>query len=187
MLLEGTDHDECIHMVMRRKKDVCELSNVHATFCAVLHPERLHYPTDESFEIFFRHWFSTVHFKSMQKHLQMELDRRVKSQGFISSVVSQVKGAMVANVDSSLQANVWCNYFKRRCVPQFTDYFVCRTADVNVGPLADPCWITFIGVPNGGSAWRAPPWELSPINVAALLDEVDAHGGIASLIAGTTF
>lgn len=186
MLLEGTDHDECTVMVMRRKKDVCELSNVHATFCAVLHPDRLHYPTDESFEIFFRHWFSTVHFQFMQTQLQIELHRRAKSQGFISSVVSQVKGAILANVDSSLQASVWCNYFKRRCAPQFTDYFVCRTAEINVGPRVDPCWITFIGVPNGGSAWHAPPWEVSPINVAALLDEVDAHGGLASLIAGTT-
>lgn len=142
-------------------------------------------PSDSSFEVFFQHWFAREHFPKMQIHLQQELQRRAKNQGFLFGLASQVKGAIMANTDRSLQADIWCDYFKRHSPPQFADYLVCRTATMNIGAVAHPCWVTFFGFPGSHASWLLPPWASPYVDCNLLLDELDGRGGIAALLAHT--
>jgi len=145
----------------------------------------LNLPSDSSFEVFFQHWFAREHFPTMQMHLQQELQRRANKQGFLFGLASQVKGAIMANTDCSLQADIWCDYFRRHSPPQFSDYLVCRTATMNIGSVAHPCWVTFFGFPGEHASWLLPPWVSPYVDCNLLLDEVDGRGGIAALLAHT--
>lgn len=145
----------------------------------------LNLPSDSSFEVFFQHWFAREHFPTMQMHLQQELQRRANKQGFLFGLAAQVKGAIIANTDRSLQADIWCDYFKRHSPPQFADYLVCRTATMNIGAVAHPCWVTFFGFPGSHASWLLPPWASPYVDCNLLLDELDGRGGIAALLAHT--
>lgn len=145
----------------------------------------LNLPSDSSFEIFFQHWFAKQHFPTMQMNLQQELQRRANNQGFFFGFAAQVKGAIIANTDCSLQADIWCDYFRRHSPPQFVDYVLFRTATMNIGTVAHPCWVTFYGFPSEHASWLLPPWVSPYVDCNLLLDEVDDRGGMAALFAHT--
>eukprot|EP00401_Gymnodinium_catenatum_P017566 CAMPEP_0117538956 /NCGR_PEP_ID=MMETSP0784-20121206/42742_1 /TAXON_ID=39447 /ORGANISM="" /LENGTH=280 /DNA_ID=CAMNT_0005335579 /DNA_START=135 /DNA_END=977 /DNA_ORIENTATION=+ len=142
----------------------------------------VHLPTDESFHTFFREWFQQAHFPGFSQDMKRELQHRARSKGILSSLASQVRGWVMDNTNANLQVDVWYCYFAKHAPPRFSNYCVCRTASVNLGSEARPCWVTFFGVPAAHDTWVAPPWGVGAIDYGSLLDELDSRGGEAALL-----
>eukprot|EP00747_Dinoflagellata_sp_TGD_P212183 gnl/TRDRNA2_/TRDRNA2_85304_c0_seq2.p1 gnl/TRDRNA2_/TRDRNA2_85304_c0~~gnl/TRDRNA2_/TRDRNA2_85304_c0_seq2.p1 ORF type:complete len:272 (-),score=48.69 gnl/TRDRNA2_/TRDRNA2_85304_c0_seq2:49-810(-) len=142
-------------------------------------------PSDRSFEVFFSQWFRTDHFPSFSKLLQKELNRRARTEGFLSGLASQVKGWAMANADERMQADVWYMYVMRNSPTRYGNYLCFRTASVNLGSKAVPCNVTWFGLPDASENWVLPPWGPSSqdVDCQSLLTEVDDQGGIAALVA----
>lgn len=143
----------------------------------------LHPPSQDSFEHFFREWFDREHFPQMSAELKKEMQQRARSQSFFRGLASQVKGWAMANTDERLQSDVWCSYLLQNVPPQYRTVGCIRFASVNLGSQAQPCWVTFWGVPHGQDQWHLPPWSGHEVDIGALLDELDGRGGMAALLA----
>lgn len=140
-------------------------------------------PSERSFDEFFRNWFETEFFPQFSKKISKELVERAKNKSFFSGLSSQVKKWAMANTDARLQGEVWCSYFKQNAPPQFAAWGCVRTASVNLGAQAAPCWIRFIGIPDSSEAnWFLPPWSSVDNDIAAVLDELDGRGGLSALV-----
>jgi len=147
----------------------------------------LRLPSDASFLPFFRDWFEQEHFPKMSQRLQQELKRRAQNKGLFAGIASQVRGIVMANTDASLQADVWHHYFMRHNPPQYGNYCVGRTATINLGSVAQPCWVTFIGTPGQEDTWHPPLLGAGEPDYGALLDELDGRGGMeAALLAAAS-
>eukprot|EP00928_Gymnodinium_smaydae_P022472 TRINITY_DN18863_c0_g1_i1.p1 TRINITY_DN18863_c0_g1~~TRINITY_DN18863_c0_g1_i1.p1 ORF type:complete len:255 (+),score=54.62 TRINITY_DN18863_c0_g1_i1:87-851(+) len=139
-------------------------------------------PANESFDGFFRRWFVNEYFPELSRGLQQELQRRSKSKGFFSGLASQVRGWAMKNSGDEIQADVWYMYTVKHAPPQFSNYFCFRTASVNLGSQAHPCWATFLGLPASTDKWELAPWASTDADYASLLDELDDRGGEAALV-----
>ena len=140
-------------------------------------------PSDSSFVPFFRKWFDECHFPKMSSELQKELHVRAESRGVLQGLTSQVRGWAMANMDKSLQADVWYLYICKRARPVYGNFCVARTATVNIGSMNVPCNVSFWGLPKAADHWMISPFAGCYVDYGALLDEVDAKGGFQALIA----
>eukprot|EP00927_Polykrikos_kofoidii_P023341 TRINITY_DN21540_c0_g1_i1.p1 TRINITY_DN21540_c0_g1~~TRINITY_DN21540_c0_g1_i1.p1 ORF type:complete len:274 (-),score=51.10 TRINITY_DN21540_c0_g1_i1:118-939(-) len=143
-------------------------------------------PSDSSFHPYFRRWFVQDYFPYFSQKLQGELKMRSRSQGFFGSIASQVKGWAMQNMEINVQGDVWYNYVIKNSPMRWGNYCCFRTASVNLGSIAQPCWATFLGLPDANDHWVLPPWAHTDVDCSALLDEVDGRGGISALIASST-
>lgn len=144
----------------------------------------LHLPSTDSFEEFFHKWFEEEFFPILGKKLKTELVHRAKSKGFFSGLSSQVKKWAMANTDERLQADVWYAYFMQHSPPQFQSAGLVLQASVNLGSAAQPCLVTFWGLPDTqGDGWMLPPWaSYDDVEMSAVLDELDERGGMSALV-----
>eukprot|EP00931_Biecheleriopsis_adriatica_P057736 TRINITY_DN34273_c0_g1_i1.p1 TRINITY_DN34273_c0_g1~~TRINITY_DN34273_c0_g1_i1.p1 ORF type:complete len:245 (-),score=52.92 TRINITY_DN34273_c0_g1_i1:121-831(-) len=117
---------------------------------------RSHLPTQGSFATFFRTWFTDEYFPKISQQLQQEMQERAKKeQNLFDSLASQFKGWVMGKTES-LQAGFWCELAVQRALPAtFTDWFVMRTATINMGSQESPVVVVFWGFHDR--------WMLSPL------------------------
>lgn len=134
------------------------------------------YPSHESFEPFFRHWYERLYFPQASQKFQYELTRRAKAQGPLNGVVSQFRSWLLGNNDS-FNSSVWYESHARSALPPvFQDCCGIRTATVNLGTCAHPCQVTFWGM---DGRWFLPPWEFVDIdNISFFLDTADHNASV---------
>lgn len=143
-------------------------------------------PSADSFDDFFRKWFEDEFFPTLNNKLKTELVHRAKSKSFLSGLSSQFKKWALANTDERLQADVWYTYFMQHSPPQFQTVGVLLQASVNLGSAAQPCLVTFWGLPDAhGDHWTLPPWSSYDVEMSAILDELDERGGMAALVSAS--
>merc|ERR1712087_275940 len=144
----------------------------------------MHPPSEASFEAFFKGWFEQEHFPQMSEDVKRELVHRAKSKGFLSGLSSQIKKWAMANTDARLQSDAWGSYFEQYAPAQFKTFGCVRTAAVNLGSQARPCWVNFYGLPDAqGDRWILMPWTSTDADIDGILDELDGRGGMAALVA----
>lgn len=140
-------------------------------------------PSADTFDDYFRKWFEDEFFPTLSNKLKAELVHRAKSKSFLSGLSSQFKKWALANTDERLQVDAWYAYFKQYSPPQFQTVGILLQASVNLGSAAQPCLVTFWGVPDAtGDHWTLPPWASFDVEMSAVLDELDERGGINALV-----
>lgn len=140
-------------------------------------------PSVDSFDSYFHNWFQEEFFPILGEKLKKELVHRAKSKGFFSGLSSQVKKWAMANTDERLQADAWYAYFTQYSPPQFQSVGFVLQASVNLGSAAQPCLVTFWGLPDAhGNGWMLPPWANYDVEMSGVLDELDERGGMSALV-----
>ncbi|CAE8699502.1 unnamed protein product, partial [Polarella glacialis] len=112
-------------------------------------------PAPDSFEPYFRAWFTQDYFPRISQKFQQELQERAKKEGLLDSLASSFKGWMMGKTEG-LQASFWCELVAQRALPPaLADWYVLRTATVNLGTAQKPSYVAFWGVHDC--------WMLSPL------------------------
>lgn len=170
-------------------------------------------PREVSFIDTFRYWFEQEFFPQMSDRVQQELQARTSRHGLFAGLANQVQDLCEANTRASLQdevrtyenikvgierwsmlkslqvnmqAGLWSNYFLQRQPPKYEDYLMMRTGSVNVGPVAQPCFVTFYALPGAEDSWTLSPLGVNDLDYTVLIDELDRNGGLSSLTIETS-
>lgn len=112
-------------------------------------------PGPSSFMLFFERFFKERLFPGMQEKLRLELEQRSRdaNRSFLGSLSDAAAGFLVANT-SSIRGDIAWSQFRTRVRPAFRDFWMFRTASVNMGTASDPVVAVFIGI--------NMEWYLSP-------------------------
>mmetsp|Transcript_4608 Transcript_4608/g.10161 ORF Transcript_4608/g.10161 Transcript_4608/m.10161 type:complete len:191 (+) Transcript_4608:64-636(+) len=128
-------------------------------------------PTQAGFEPSFKQWFTEEYFPRASLKIQAELkDRSKKSSDLFDALGSHVKGWLMGKTEK-LQASVWYELVMKTSLPaHFEDYFVMRTATVNLGSQRRPCMVTFWGL---ADRWFLAPYIVVDFENTSLLEEAN--------------
>jgi len=136
--------------------------------------------TIPSFEPFFHRWFLSHFFPAFSTKLKQELQKRANAQGFLNGLTAQFRSWAMSSSEN-LHSDVWYAYMSKKALPpQFRDYCCFRTASVNLGSQAGPCWVMFWGF---NDSWSLVPWANTDVDTASLMDELESRGGWSALFA----
>mmetsp|Transcript_42278 Transcript_42278/g.76630 ORF Transcript_42278/g.76630 Transcript_42278/m.76630 type:complete len:192 (-) Transcript_42278:88-663(-) len=126
-------------------------------------------PTPTSFEPSFKQWFTEEYFPKASLKIQAEFkDRSNRSTDLLDALGSQVRGWLMGKTEK-LQASVWYELLVKMALPaRFEDYFVMRTATVNLGSQRRPCIVTFWGL---ADRWMLAPYIVVDFENMSLLEE----------------
>jgi len=118
-------------------------------------------PTQESFQPFFRHWFTDVYFPKISTKLKEELEARAKKGSLFQGLKDRMR-AWVTDNTKELQGHVWYELVMKHCKTKYLDLGVVVLATVECTPDSV---LQFVGVhetwvPLSGDLPQEPLLEL---------------------------
>mmetsp|Transcript_12406 Transcript_12406/g.29200 ORF Transcript_12406/g.29200 Transcript_12406/m.29200 type:complete len:192 (+) Transcript_12406:55-630(+) len=126
-------------------------------------------PAETSFEPYFKHWFTEEYFPKASQKIQAELkERSNKETHLIDKLGTHFTGWLMGKT-SKLQASAWYELVVKYSLPaRQEDFFIMRTATVNLGSRQKPCLVTFWGVVD---RWMLAPYIVVDFENTSLLEE----------------
>merc|ERR1712113_172531 len=107
--------------------------------------------------------------------------RAKKQQNIFDSLACQFKGWVMGKTEG-LQASLYYELVVKYALPPvYKDFFILRTATVNMGSRQKPSYITFWGIHHH---WMLAPYIHLDLENVSVLDELDQQKTAG--IAGTT-